>query len=226
MDEVASWTTSACDADTIQMLGDVWPVFWSFTTLPFPMPPTLARCVTSRYGIGFQEVLYSIYVEYQENITWLFKLHGGQSHILSTQSWSFPFVGQGINRSMTDPSMLRLLSWSYADLKFPPAELCRFKLDFEHCNPMIHYVSCIHFRYTNTDVFLHQLLICVRLVVCHGLSLCEGFACPLRGVVNPALSRPTPSSTVPCSRLSAAFFPSSWVDRSTGLHLYPNFLTS
>ena len=32
-------------------------------------------------------------------------------------------------------------------------------------------------------------------VVCHGLSLSEGFAGPIRDVVNPALFRPAPSST-------------------------------
>ena len=38
-------------------------------------------------------------------------------------------------------------------------------------------------------------------VVCHGLSLCEGFAGPLRDVVNQLLSRPTLRlpSTVSCS---------------------------
>ena len=36
-------------------------------------------------------------------------------------------------------------------------------------------------------------------VVCRCLCLCEGFAGPLRDAVNPLPSRPTPSSTVPCS---------------------------
>ena len=36
-------------------------------------------------------------------------------------------------------------------------------------------------------------------VVCHGLSLSEGFAGPLCDVITPALFRPAPSSTVPCS---------------------------
>ena len=36
-------------------------------------------------------------------------------------------------------------------------------------------------------------------VVCRGLCLCEGFAGPLRDAVSPLPSRPTPSSTVPCS---------------------------
>ena len=202
--------------------------FLNFHYFAFPYAPTLARCVTSRYGIGFQEVLYSIYVEYQENITWLFKFHGGQSHTLSTQSWSFPFVGQGINRSMTDPSMLRLLSWSYADLKFPPAAVASnltlniaiqwyitlVAYTFVTPTPTCFFINCWSASgwlcamawVSAKDLPVHSAMLSIQLFL--GL---------------PLLRWP---STVPCSRLSAAFFPSSWVDRSTGLHLSPNSLTS
>ena len=44
------------------------------------------------------------------------------------------------------------------------------------------------------DRLPHQFSL-LLLVVCHGLSLCEGFASPLRDVVNPDLFRPAPSST-------------------------------
>ena len=147
---------------------------------------------------------------------------------LSAQSWTVPCVGQGITRSMTDPSMLRLLSWSYADLKFPPAAVAlhlTVKLAIQWYITLVAYTfvaptpTCFFINCWPASCWLCAMAwVSAKDVPVHSAMLSNQVFLDL-----PLLRL---HSTVPCSGLSAAPFPSGWVDRHTGPQLSPKSLTS